>query len=271
MSRPLSEFQQFFEQFCYDFVYALGAEPTVEKLDASILKSGRFATTFLLSAADLKGVLKAFDDTPDGHAAFRRERDVQLLLKGKNLAPPFLQFSDTGRFVLSRYVEGNTARELPKGLSLEDFARKAGLWIATFESAMPKEVASTDWAAYLENYPDLQESEVFQDLSGILGQFGISTMVLARNDNALENFLIDVQGNVLGVDFDNSMMKPAGWDLCMAAYALVDLKTENVDRVLPELVAGYRSHPETLVPADVDLGTLIRTMIPLALDSSRAG
>lgn len=267
MTQNLTDFKPFFERRGDDIARALGNTNANANLSVSLIKTSDTASVLNVKCGPLTGVLKLFSNTPDGAVAYRRERDASLIIKDKNLMPPFLQFSNSDSFVLTKRIDAGPVSAVLSSQPLDEISLKIGVWIAEFENTVPSTPAATNWADYLGKIDGIAEFSSYAALYDTLKSFPITGFYLARNDNALSNYLIDAKGRIQGVDFESSMMKPVGWDICMAAYALMNHQSEAVDVVVSNLTEGYLSVTGRPFDCHETFTALIRTLLPIILET----
>jgi len=264
--KNLADFQPLFERRGDDIARALGNTNATASLTVDLIKSSDTASVFNVTCGTLGGVLKLFAQTSDGAVAYTHERDASLIIKDSQLMPPFLQFSDSDSFVMTRLVDAEPVSAALSSQPLEGIAHKIGAWIARFENEVPSTPATTNWAEYLGKIDGITAFSTFSTLHDALKAIPIESFVLARNDNALTNYLVDAEGQIWGVDFESSVMKPAGWDLCMAAFALVNNQTENVNTVVSNLSKGYLTVAAPSNFVEETLETILRSLMPIILE-----
>jgi thiamine kinase-like enzyme len=148
--------------------------------------------------------------------------------------------SEPDLVLVTRYIKGTPLSETVTSDTLIRMAEFLGQWFGRLANIAPHSPADTNWADYLAQYqsgfnPDLL---IQQDMT--LGQVPICRLILSHNDNALGNFILGADKQLYAVDFEDSRMKPEGWDLITAANALFRRFPDELQTISASLFRGYQ-------------------------------
>ncbi|TLP60490.1 hypothetical protein FEE96_16685 [Parasedimentitalea maritima] len=189
------------------------------------------------------GFLKLFDG-PDGSAAFFREKMSLHSMLDSGLVPGLLAYSDELKFILTEWVETRSLLDAEPSHT----AFRIGAWLAAFDAAAPAELASGNWFGYLSKFKTGVALSQIVEAKSVLSGIPLCGRVLSRNDPALHNYLQTQSGALLGCDFEQSRMRPRGWDYVTGFGALIERFPAKSNEVLEAYSAGFaRSHRGALI------------------------
>jgi len=104
----------------------------------------------------------------------------------------------------------------------------------------PNENAHETGAGYLGAYNGQFNRDVLEQQSRILKKTPVGKCVLAHNDNTLDRFILGKNKHLYFVDFEDSRMKPEGWDLVTAARSIFVRFPESLPEISAALHRGYQ-------------------------------
>lgn len=227
-------------------------------LHVKVLGKSHCALSMTLTVNEKTMFLKHFvKNSVDGEVAYTSERNALKFLGSAGLAPKLAAFSNDDQILVRHYVEGETLRDIVTPETVVDHSRAVGAWLKKCANRAPSKPASGNWYEYLRGYPDLRKSQAIGASQQFLESFEINNFILSQNTTLLRDFVVSAQGTA-SVKFARARMKPAGWDLLLAARALVQLFPEQTDAISKGLADGYCSG--TIAASDRYL-TLIRLFV----------
>ncbi len=209
------------------------------ELGVELLKSSDVATAMKVQIGEKAAFAKLFNGDDTAMAAFVRERRALELLNATQV-PRLLFVAEPQRLIVTSYIEGTALNEVLTADNLMLTAEHMGQWFGAVSNTAPAEPQSGSWAEYLLNYQEGFNPEVLEQQRPILEQTQINRLTLAHNDNALSNFILGQDKRLYAVDFEDSRMKPEGWDLVTTASALFRRFPEEVPTISNALLRGYR-------------------------------
>lgn len=218
---------------------ALPAEAGVEVLSR---RDGRMVLQ--LAAGGQAWVVKAFDPAAAESAlAHQRERSVLRALAGTGLSPRLHAYSRAELWLLTDRIDGAPLVTWLDGRRRAQAARLLGRWLAAFAGQLEAQGRDepADWDSYLA-------------ASGVaapgFADFPISRRVIARNDAALGNFIVEAEGRLVGLDYEAAALKPLGWDVLLAARRLWRRFPAEGPALADALVEGWGVGTDTLTQDD---------------------
>ncbi|MCA8867395.1 MAG: phosphotransferase [Rhodobacteraceae bacterium] len=170
--------------------------------------------------------------------AYQREQTALAVFSG-DLVPQILLADPETGFLITDFIQGRTLADSVTGQNLPQMAEFLGNWLGRLANLAPRLDHDGDWAGYLDRYESGFDKAVLADHAPFLSGQRIGQLVLARNDNALSNFVIAPDRRLYGVDFEFSRMKPEGWDLITAARAFLDMYPQEFDVIIASMLRGY--------------------------------
>lgn len=210
-------------------------------LQAKVLGKTHGTLSMALTVNHQTVFLKYFSKTAvESETAYITERNALKLLGRVGLAPKLTAFSDDDQILIRQYVEGETLRDVVTAETVVCHSRAVGAWLKKCAQRAPSRPGSGNWFEYLTGYPDLRKSSAIGTSQQFLETFEINNFVLSQNTALLRDFVMSAQGP-MSVKFARTRMKPAGWDLLLAARALVQLFPEQTDAITKALSDGYSS------------------------------
>lgn len=218
----------------------LAPDLTETAMSVTVLARSSGSTTFRFSYAGKECVVKHFSvDSMKGRSSYLRERDALRVHAPSGLVPSLEFFSDEAPFLAIEHIEGENVRDVIDRKSLDYMCFAIGEWLGDFAKAAPSKPESGNWDSYLRHYRELDNAFTVRASSDFLRAFTYDKVVLSKNDGALSNLMVGRDGQLFGIDFENSQFKPLGWDLLLTARALVRLFPEEADRSIQELANGF--------------------------------
>lgn len=265
MTNTLNSFEALITDRGNTLAKALGAT-TATTMTVGLRDTNTVVTTLNLSCGDKRGVLKVFPRTPSGAKSFSHERDLLMLLKGSQLTPDILQYSDADQFVLTRFLPVESLASSINEENLGQTAQSLGAWIANFESLMPTQDTALDWGEYVSKINGTSEMYAYPSVFEALKDIPVGKLCLAHNNSALADFTFGPDGKIWGGGFESAAMKPAGWDLILMAYTLMAKSPDALDTSLAGLLDGYFTARTTDFFDKHILETIIRNMLLIVFE-----
>ncbi len=203
------------------------------------IKTSDRSTSTKVMLGDKTGFLKLFGDSDAAMAAFARERRALDILHSEPV-PKLLFVAEKERAILTRFINGTPLLEKLSPETLNQTAEHLGQWFGRLANHAPAEDMDTNWGDYLAKYPTGFAVEILEHQHPILNQSKISRASLSHNDNALGNFILGADKRLYAVDFEDSQMKPEGWDLVTSARALFGQMPDQLPVISGSLLRGYQ-------------------------------
>lgn len=229
------------------------------ELQAEILKRSDHAVSLLVKVGEARGFLKMFADSDVAKAAFGRERQALDLLHGPHV-PRLLLVADPVRAVLTGFVDGRPLGDLLTDSNLMQRAEQIGQLFGAIANRAPVQAGGDNWALYLDRFETGLSARLLDQQRPVLEQSTIAGLHLAQNDAALSNFIQGKDKRLYLVDFENSRMKPEGWDLAMAARVLFGRFPDQLNVISNSLLRGYRLAAKDCGLAD-DFDSVINILV----------
>lgn len=260
------EFQKEMQQLGAIISRTMAPDHDQSKLRVEVIKQTAISASCILRLGPQKAFAKVFNKNSEAaRLAFAREHKALAVFGGKKMCPTLLMVAEPECLVMSEYVEGLPITHKLELGNLATRAERIGQWIGNMVNTAPKIEKNGDWADYLQNYNTSFHRGILETASAYLGSVTYSSMTLAKNDNALSNFIFGADKRVYGLDFEHSMFKPAGWDLAMATQAFFVKFPEDMQLISAAILKGYQLVIEkNELPADFD-----HLMNVVALSSAR--
>lgn len=183
--------------------------------------------------------IKLFRPGMVARQAYQREQTALAVFSGDLVPQILLADPDTG-FLITEFIQGRMLADSVTEQNQPQMAEFLGNWLGRLANLAPRLEYDGNWAGYLDRYESGFDKAVLADHAAFLSGQRIGQLVLARNDNALSNFVIAPNRRLYGVDFEFSRMKPEGWDLMTAARAFLDMFPQDFDVITSSLLRGYR-------------------------------
>jgi tRNA A-37 threonylcarbamoyl transferase component Bud32 len=203
------------------------------------IKTSDRSTSAKVMLGDRAGFLKLFGDGDAAASAFARERKALELLHEEHV-PKLLFVAEKERAILTRFINGTPLLEKLSPETLNQTAEHLGQWFGRLANRAPVQEMDTNWGDYLAKYPAGFAVEILEHQHPILSQSKISRASLSHNDNALGNFILGADRRLYAVDFEDSQMKPEGWDLVTSARALFGQMPDQLPVIAGSLLRGYQ-------------------------------
>lgn len=185
-------------------------------------------------------VVKAFDpENPDSLWNMARETKVLSRLSNTGLAARLVSINKMHQFLALEYLEGVPLADSLVESELPMICRKLGRWLASFNEEMPSQRTQSTWFDYLKHYREPALQKIVTKRATWLEKMPISELRIAKNDSFLHNFIISPNGEVLGVDFEASSIKPVGWDLLLTSRVLAQHFPHHINTITINLLQGW--------------------------------
>ena len=224
---------------------------TIDGMRMSALSVSDYCTVLKLSGAEWACAVKAFNPSnPDARTLLRREHKVLEQFNSWPLTPNLIASQDDALLLFTEFVEGPTLDQVVNDENAVGIAQRIGSWLSLFSRDLPKVQESSDWATYLANYDDMFSDEELSQQRALLSSIKINHKSLAKNDPVLSNFLRDEVGNLVGLDFAETELKPLGWDLLLTARFMGRQFPNYRDEICEALVRGWRGDIDGNSPED---------------------
>jgi len=208
-------------------------EPLVQHDERLVLK---------LTGGGKTTLLKAFNG--DVHTAVvARYREIAVIanLRGSGLIPELLGYNKDGNWILSEFVESEMLEDVITEQNAEGYAFALGAWYARYTDAMLNQgqTEASDWLSYLDQYGAIQRVGLTEEQRDALRNMPIQQRLIAKNDSYLRNFLVDDEGQLVGIDFEKAELKPYGWDIIATGRLLVRMFPHLMLPLTQALVDGW--------------------------------
>lgn len=231
---------------------ALGDGIMPSELTFELVKQGPRAVSVTVGAGGRQGHLK-FYDGPDASDRYARERDILLALRGSGLVAPLILFSDPMKLLVTELMGPPLSGAHLADWGPQSFGRALGTWLARYDMRAPAREGGGDWHTHVRQHcPDLRVDRL-PDAADVLKRLPVCGLVVAQNDAALGNFVIDDLDGLWRVDFEAAGLRPRGWDYVFMRHAVRLRHPEQADRILAAMsVAFDRAHRGALIVAELD-------------------
>ncbi len=192
---------------------------------------------------DRSALLMLFDGVEtEAWQAFGRARGILGELAPLGLAPELIAICEPRRFLL--------LKDAPKRISFAgqdveknaDNAYLVGQWLAQVDAMSPQQAACGNWFDYLNKNADRVGFKPSGRAADTLCTIPVCGYGLARDASASEGLLADAQGRVMGWDFDQTELRPRGWDYVLTYRALRARSGAQETTVLTALSDGFASN-----------------------------
>ena len=201
-------------------------KPVQKPLNVNVIVKNSFC--FVLEVASGATHLRVKVFNPDDKmAAAYCAREISLLsaLNGTGLAPSIHAGSIEEKWYISDWVVGEDLAEEANGENIVEIAHEIGLWLAKYAEQVaktPEFVTNetdqcTTWRDYLMNYGGLIKKVALDPEGDFLAGLPVQMRLVAKDDPHLGNYVRSASGEVLGIDFEMSTLRPFGWDIVVTA------------------------------------------------------
>jgi len=245
-------FQKTVTKLGHELAVVLDPDHQETSLEASVLAEKDHAACFLLSVGAKKGVLKVFTDDAGGRDAFGRELTALQGFQALNV-PRLLFVAEPERAIMTGFIDG---APLGVNLTADNLMQKAeflGQWFGRLAKIAPRAKIDGSWYDYLARYNGGFDRDILGSQKSLLTTTRPDHAALAHNDNALSNFILGKDKRLYGVDFEDTRMKPEGWDLVTAARALFLRFPGDLQALSNSLLRGYRlTNPDCRIVEQFD-------------------
>jgi len=246
----------------------LGNDTGAGALTVEALKSSELAQSFKVTCGAATGFAKIFGATKAAQEAFEREKYALGLLQGEGI-PKLRLVSEADRFICTEFIDGDPIQQVISDANLMQHSEFLGQWFGRLANHAPSESYDRNWYEYLKNYTDTFDEKLLRQQRPILETCRIFRVTLAHNDNAPSNFILGKDKHLYGVDFEDCMMKPEGWDLVTAARHLAHGHLADLPMISSSLHRGYRmTAEEALLPDNFD--QVVNVLVTANIVSKRA-
>jgi predicted Ser/Thr protein kinase len=232
--------------------HVLDSEHTQDSLVVESIKQSDTSTTLKAKLGEKTGFLKLFDQSPAGKDAFARERKALELLIGEQV-PRLLFVAEVEQVIMTSFIDGKPLLDTLKSETIGQSAEHMGQWLGRLSNKAPHVAHDGNWADYIGQYKSGFEVKALKQQRPVLEQTRISRLLLSHNDNALANFILGSDKRLYGVDFEDSRMKPEGWDLVTAARSLFGQMPDALPVISGSLLRGYQlAAKDSTLPENFD-------------------
>jgi len=218
---------------------ALAPERREPALAATILKTTAHATTLKVEIGGKAGVLKLFHPDEAGRGAFQRARRALEGMQALTV-PRLLLVSERDAALLSAFIPGALLGARLEPTNLAQMAEFAGQWFGRLATIAPRAPAEGSWGDYLARFETGFARDLLEQQKPLLDSLGPDHLALAHNDNALSNFILARDRRLYGVDFEDTRLKPEGWDLITSASAFFRRFPDDLPVISNSLLRGFR-------------------------------
>lgn len=209
-------------------------------MKVNVVGAGSLSQSFDVQFGNCRKILKRFDTTQnDGLSFYFKERDALRTFSKSGLVPKLDFFSDEGGFVAMQWIDGADLRDVLTQEELDSICQSVGKWLGNFAKTSPYEESTETWQNYLHNYEQLRDCPIVRENRAFLEGFETDRFVLAKNDGALTNLRYSMDGQLFGIDLEQSQFKPFGWDLLLTARALIRLYPQEIETITSNLAYGF--------------------------------
>jgi tRNA A-37 threonylcarbamoyl transferase component Bud32 len=232
--------------------HVLNPDHQQEDLVVESIKQSDSSTTLKAKLGDKIGFLKLFERGAVGKDAFARERKALELMIGEQV-PRLLFVAEVEQVIMTSFIDGKPLLNTLKPENIGQTAEHMGQWFGRLSNKTPQVVHEGNWADYLNQYKSGFDGDILDQQRPILEQTRISRLQLSHNDNALANFILGKDKRLYGVDFEDSRMKPEGWDLVTAARSLFGQMPGDLPLIAGSLLRGYQlAAKDSALPENFD-------------------
>ncbi len=231
---------------------ALGGDTMPGELTFELVKEGPRAVSVTVGTGLRQAHLK-FYDGPDASDRHGRERDVLLALRGSGLVAPLILFSDPMALLVTEVMGPPLSAAHLSDWGPQNFGRALGTWLARYDMRAPSREGGGNWHTHIRQHcPGLQVDRL-PDVADVLKQVPVCGMVVAQNDAALGNFVIDDLDGLWRVDFEAAGLRPRGWDYVFMRHAVQMRHPKEAAAILDAMsVAFARAHRGALLVEELD-------------------
>ena len=179
---------------------------------------------------DLHRRIKAYNSNAKNLAGYcSRETKLLGALNGTGLAPYLYDFDPTENWYISDWVVGSELHATVTQDNIVAISFEVGQWLAKYTQAILKIDAFTEagnkkhknWREYLVNYGGVIEQATLESEADFLEDLALDTRLVAKDDPHFGNFIRADDGQLFGIDFEMSTLRPYGWDIMVTARALL--------------------------------------------------
>jgi tRNA A-37 threonylcarbamoyl transferase component Bud32 len=204
-----------------------------------VIKRSEISTSIKAKLGDTVGFLKLFHEGENATDAFDRERRALELLMGEQV-PKLLFVAEAEHVIMTSFIKGKSVLGTLSSNNVNQVSEHMGQWFGRLANKAPKTNYEGDWASYMDLYSSGFETDILDNQRPILEQSRIANLTLSHNDNALGNFIMGADKRLYAVDFEDSRMKPEGWDLITAGRALFGQMPRELPIISGSLLRGYQ-------------------------------
>ena len=195
-----------------------------------------------VAAGDKVALLKAFNQGVE-HASAARHREIAVLmsLSRTDLIPRVFAYNKTANWILSDFVQSKGLGDVITAENAVGYARSLGQWYGKYTDTLIDQSTTdtSNWYAYIGKYKSVAKSVDYGKQRAVLEAMPITKRLVAKNDSYLQNFLVDADDNLIGIDFEKAELKPYGWDILVTARLLVRLFPGMMIELTEALINGW--------------------------------
>lgn len=173
--------------------------------------------------------------------AYHRAKLTLSEMSGSGLIPDLIAVSDPRRFLLFRAsgTELKFDRENPE--NKEKVAHRIGQWLAHVDALCPQQEACGNWYDYLRKTQGETGIAPSPRAVEALTTVPLCGLGLARDRSALAALSVTEEGALNGWDFDQTVMRPRGWDYVLTYRDLLQTYRARGNGILAALSDGFAS------------------------------
>ena len=199
-------------------------------------------------------VAKAFNPAM-GRAAEGRRREVAALerLALTGLCPPLVAYSKDNPWLLMRFVEGKRLDKITTPESAPSHAHALGRWYRAYTDAMVDHGVSepSNWFDYLRKVEAIGKQDNFDRFRSLLEPMTIDLRLVTKGDGGFQNYLLDQEGDLIGLDFERSTLKPYGWDILVSSAQFAWEFPDIAEDLMDALLAGWSGGTDRIVAEEM--------------------
>lgn len=231
---------------------ALGGGTMPADLTFELVKDGPRAVSVSVGAGPRQAHLKVYDG-PDASDRYSRERGILLALRGKGLVAPLILFSDQMNLLVTETMGPPLSVTHLSDWGPQNFGRALGTWLARYDMCAPSREGGGDWYTHVRQHcPELRVDRL-ADAAEVLKRVPVCGLVVAQNDAALGNFVIDDLDGLWRVDFEAAGLRPRGWDYVFMRHAVRQRHPDQADQILGAMSMAFdRAHRGAVVVGELD-------------------
>lgn len=219
-----------------------GDGAALDAVTFSLVKDGpRALGVAVVAAGRVCGHLKLFDG-PGGREAYKRERDMLVLMRETRLVPRLKLFCFARRFLLTEPAGRPLGPAQLEAWGADEFGYMLGAWHARFEAAAPSERSGGTWADMVQDAGFARHLDTLPGAEARLRAIPVIGLTVAANDAALHNFLVDETEALRRCDFEAACFRPRGWDFLRARHAVMQRFPDRAAEILAGMAEGFAAH-----------------------------